>query len=171
MNYLSIDIKRYKELTGSNIIMEPSAVIIILFRIAQYFNRIKLMPIRLIANILLIPIYRFFTIFLGISLPRNCKIGPGLVIFHYGAIVINENVNIGSNCTIRQGVTIGSKKRNDDVPTIGDNVEIGAGAIIIGSIKIGNNVIIGANALVINDVPANHIAVGVPARILQKKKI
>ncbi|MNG29745.1 Serine acetyltransferase [compost metagenome] len=71
---------------------------------------------------------------------------------------------IGENCVIRQGVTIGNRKSGDDVPTIGDNVDIGAGAVIIGKIKIGDNVKIGANAVVLKDVPDNCTAVGNPAR-------
>ena len=77
---------------------------------------------------------------------------------------------IGKNCTLRHGVTIGNRQAVDDVPVIGDHVDIGAGAKILGKIRIGNNVSIGANAVVITDVPDNHIAVGVPARILPQKK-
>ena len=102
-------------------------------------------------------------------MPRRCQIGGGLVIFHFGAIALNPLVLIGENCTLRQGVTIGNRRTNSDVPTIGNNVDIGAGAVIIGDIQIGNNVSIGANAVVLTDVPDNAIAVGNPARIILKK--
>ena len=104
----------------------------------------------------------------GIQLPRGCKIGAGLRIFHFGCIVLNPDVIIGENCTLRHGVTIGTRTGDHDVPVIGDNVNIGAGAKILGKIKIGDNVTIGANAVVITDIPDDHIAVGVPARCLPR---
>ena len=79
-------------------------------------------------------------------------------------------VKIGLSCTIRKGVTIGNRYSNDNVTTIGDNVNIGTGAVIIGKISIGNNVRIGANAVVLENVPNNQIAIGVPANILPIKK-
>lgn len=93
------------------------------------------------------------------------------VIFHYGAIATNELTIISKNCTIRQGVTIGNKNYADDVPIIGENVDIGAGAVIIGRIKIGTNVCIGANAVVLKDVSNNYIAIGVPAINVKKNTI
>jgi serine acetyltransferase len=106
----------------------------------------------------------FISIIFGVSIPRNCTIGIGLIIYHYSNIVTNGSVVIGENCVICRGVTIGNKNFENDVPVLGDNVDIGAGAVIIGKIKIGNNVKIGANAVVLKDVPDNHIAVGNPAR-------
>lgn len=104
----------------------------------------------------------------GINIPRTTKIGKGLRIHHYGCIIINSYSIIGDNCTIRHEVTIGNRNRDNDCPIIGNNCNIGAGAKILGNIKIGNNVDIGANAVVITDVPDNCIAVGVPAKIIQK---
>lgn len=77
---------------------------------------------------------------------------------------------MGKNCVIRQGVTIGTKNEDHDVPIIGNNVEFGAGCKVLGKIKIGNNVIIGANAVVLCDVPDNSIAVGIPAKIYPQKR-
>jgi len=82
---------------------------------------------------------------------------------------LNPDTVIGKNCTLRHNVTIGNRLNDHDVPIIGDNVDIGVGAVIMGAIKIGNNVSIGANAVVLCDVPDNHIAVGVPAKIYPKK--
>lgn len=160
------DTKRYRRITNSAPIKEPSVIVIFLFRLTSVVRKIKFSPLRFILNLLIIPIYRFFTVFIGISMPRSCEIGGGLIIFHYGAIALNPLVKIGTNCTLRQGVTIGNRKTNEDVPIIGNNVDIGAGAVIIGGIKIGNNVSIGANAVVLTDVPDNSIAVGNPARII-----
>lgn len=74
---------------------------------------------------------------------------------------------MGYGCTLRQGVTIGTKCFDHDVPVIGNNVEFGAGCKVLGDIVIGNNVVIGANAVVLCDVPDNAIAVGVPARVIK----
>lgn len=171
MKNLNQDIKRYRELTNSSFMKEPSSIVIILFRISESVNVLKFYPLKFFLNIFIIPIYRIFSVIIGISIPRNCEIESGFVIYHYGSIAINELVVIGKNCTIRQGVTIGNKNALDDVPIIGDNVDIGAGAKILGKIRVGNNVSIGANAVVIHDVPDNCIAVGVPARICLKKEM
>lgn len=89
--------------------------------------------------------------------PRS-TIGPGLKIVHFTGIVIRGNCNIGRNVVIRQNVTIGDKRDTDiGISNIGDNVEIGANACLIGNIKIGNNVVIGALAFVNKNVPDNSI--------------
>jgi serine O-acetyltransferase len=115
-------------------------------------------------------IYKFFYIFVqiitGIELPCEVVVGPGFVIDHFGGIVISGYACFGSNCRIRTGVVVGLSHVEDPcAPQIGDNVDIGAGAKVLGNIIIGNNVTIGANAVVICNVPDNHIAVGVPAVI------
>jgi serine O-acetyltransferase len=78
-------------------------------------------------------------------------------------------VVIGTNCTIFQQVTIGdardSRQKGQPVPVIGNNVEIGAGAKVLGDIRVGDYAKIGANAVVLQDVPPHAIAVGIPARI------
>jgi serine O-acetyltransferase len=80
--------------------------------------------------------------------------------------MISSSAMIGSNCTIRQNVCIGTRYASDDAPLIGDNVEFGVGAVVIGKIHIGNNVRIGANAVVLTDIPDNSTAVGVPAHLV-----
>ena len=112
----------------------------------------------------------FLSIFTGINIPRSTQIGEGLRIHHYGCIIINSHSIIGKNCKIRHGVTIGNKNSDDDCPTIGDHCNIGAGAKILGKIKIGNNVDIGANAVVVKDVPDNCIVAGIPATVIKSKK-
>lgn len=89
--------------------------------------------------------------------------------FAYGGIgvVIHARAVVGRNCMIGQGVTIGGKSGWYEVPVIGDNVEIHAGARVLGPVKIGDNVIIGANAVVVKDVPDNCVVAGVPARIIK----
>jgi serine O-acetyltransferase len=78
---------------------------------------------------------------------------------------------IGKNCLIGQGVTIGGKSGWYEVPIIGDNVQINAGAKIIGPVRIGDNVEVGANCVVVKDVPSNCVVAGVPARIIRSNML
>ncbi len=82
-------------------------------------------------------------------------------------MVVHARAVIGKNCMIGQCVTIGGKSGQYEVPVIGDNVEINAGARVLGPIHIGDNVIIGANAVVVKDVPSNCVVAGVPAKIIK----
>lgn len=97
-------------------------------------------------------------------------IGEGFRVYHSVGIVIGHEVVIGKNCEIFQNVTIGSNRKENNgryMPIIGDNVQIGAGAVVVGAIIIGDNVKIGANTYVDKDVPDNSVVVGgVSARIL-----
>jgi serine O-acetyltransferase len=104
----------------------------------------------------------------GISFTKDVEIGPGLRIWHFGNIFINPGVKIGSNCTLRQGVTIGNRVDGGPVPIIEDNVDFGAYAQVLGGVRIGNGAKIGALTVVLCDVPADATAVGVPARIIPK---
>lgn len=100
---------------------------------------------------------------------RSTDLKGGIVCYHPYATVINAE-KIGVNFIFRNSITIGNKNNDSkSIPTIGDNVEIGANAVIIGKITIGNNVIIGAGAVVTKDVPSNSIAVGNPAVIKPRK--
>lgn len=101
----------------------------------------------------------------GIELNQHTHIGYGLRLPHKGGIVIHPAAVIGNNCEIMQGVTIGNNilKDRDAVAVIGNNVLICAGAKIIGAVTIGDNVVIGANAVVTTDVPNGTIVAGVPA--------
>lgn len=107
----------------------------------------------------------------GVTIGVSASIGKRLIIEHSGAIVIHGNSVIGDDCIIRQGVTIGNKRLDDPfgAPVLGNRVNVGAGAKILGRVHIGNDVEIGANAVVINDVPDGAIAVGIPARIIIRK--
>jgi serine O-acetyltransferase len=103
----------------------------------------------------------------GITLPLEARIGPGLRIYHFGNIVIHSQAVIGRNCTLRHGVTIGNRVPDGPTPVIGDDVDFGAYAQVLGNVRIGNGAKIGAMTVVLCDVPAGATAVGVPARILQ----
>lgn len=106
----------------------------------------------------------------GIDLPCEVQVGRRLVIEHFGDIIISGDTVIGDDVVIRNGVTIGLRHTGiAGAPVIGNRVDIGAGAKILGAISIGDDVAIGANAVVLQNVPANSIAVGVPAVIKPRK--
>lgn len=107
----------------------------------------------------------------GISLPKSCVIGKGLRIWHFGGIFVNGSAVIGENCTLRQGVTIGNRYEGDASPVLGDHVELGAYAQILGNVRIGNYCRIGAMTVVLTDVPDGATAVGQPARIVADEPI
>lgn len=100
---------------------------------------------------------------LGFKIPHN-TIEAGLTIYHHGEIIVNENAKIGKNCKFHGGNCIGNNGTSDESPTIGDGLDLGIGAKIIGNIKLANNIRVGANAVVTksfeND---NTVLVGIPA--------
>lgn len=107
----------------------------------------------------------------GIEIYRGTQIGPGFYIGHFGAIVVNRDAIIGENCSIHHCVTIGiaGSGTNRGVPVIGDNVDINPGAKVFGKIVIGDNVTIGANAVVNKSVGDNAVVAGVPFKIIKFK--
>lgn len=104
----------------------------------------------------------------GIELPYSVKLGQNVVFEHQGNIVIHGDAEIGDGCIIRQGCTLGNKNLDKpfDAPKLGKNVNVGAGAIILGAIVIGDNVQIGANSVVTKDISANTTVIGIPARCI-----
>lgn len=109
---------------------------------------------------------KFFT---GIEIHPGATIGRGLVIDHGSGVVIGETAEIGDNCTIYQGVTLGGTGKDEGKrhPTLGDNVMVGSGAKILGPVKIGNNVKVAAGAVVLTELPDHSTAVGIPAKVVR----
>ena len=109
----------------------------------------------------------------GIEIHPGAKIGKGLFIDHGTGVVIGETAEIGDNCTIYQGVTLGGtgKDRGKRHPTLGNNVMVGSGAKVLGPFTVHDNVQIAANAVVLEEIPANSTAVGIPARIVRRDGI
>jgi serine O-acetyltransferase len=106
----------------------------------------------------------------GIELPCEAIVGRRFRIDHFGGIIISGDAVFGDDCVIRNGVTVGLRNTGErGSPVIGNRVDVGAGAKILGSIRIGDDVAIGANAVVLTDVPSHSIAVGIPARVLPRK--
>jgi len=124
--------------------------------------RIPVIP-RFIAQIV-----RWFT---GVEIHPGAKIGPGFFIDHGMGVVIGETAEIGRNVTLYQGVTLGGTgvERGKRHPTLGNNVVVGAGAIILGNIRLGNNVKVGAGSVVVHSVPDHCTVVGVPAEIVRRE--
>ena len=104
----------------------------------------------------------------GIELPYTVKLGRRFVIEHQHGIVIHGHCEIGDDCIVRQGVTLGNRHLDQpyDAPKLGDRVNIGAGAKVLGGVQLGNGANIGANAVVLADVPAGRTAVGIPAKLI-----
>lgn len=105
----------------------------------------------------------------GIEIHPGAKIGRRCYIDHGMGVVIGETAEIGDDVLMYHGVTLGGlvNKRVKRHPSVGNNVLIGAGAVILGNIKVGNNCKIGANAVVLEDVPDDSTAVGIPAKIIK----
>ena len=107
----------------------------------------------------------------GIDISYRTKIAKGLYIGHCGGIVIHGDAEIGENCNLSQGMTIGilNRGKNAGIPKIGDRVFIGPGAVILGGVTIGNDVLIGANAVVNFDVPDNAVVAAPISQVISQK--
>lgn len=107
----------------------------------------------------------------GFQIPSTTEIGQGLYIGHFGTIVINGKAKIGRNCNIAHGVTIGQTNRGKlkGYPSIGDNVWIGTGAVIVGNINISSDVLIAPNSFVNIDIPEKSLVIGNPCRIFNNE--
>jgi serine O-acetyltransferase len=139
---------------------------LVVYRFGRWRYRVRPSPLRKFFSLIYKIWFKFTQIVTGIELPCEVEIGRNFVIDHFGGIVISGYAKFGDNCRIRNGVVVGLQRVDEPcAPVIGNNVDIGSGAKVLGPIKIGNNVVIGANAVVIRDVPDNCIAAGVPAVI------
>ena len=109
----------------------------------------------------------------GIEIHPGATIGKGLMIDHGMGVVIGETAEIGDNCTIYQGVTLGGtgKDVGKRHPTLGNNVMVGAGAKVLGPFSIGDNVKIAANAVVLKEIPDESTAVGIPAKVVRREGV
>ena len=98
----------------------------------------------------------------------KAQIGPGLTIAHYGYIIVGSNTQLGSNCGLKPGVVFGKKlTENTGGARVGDNVEFGVGAKVVGDVRIGSNVIVGANAVITKNVSDNCVVAGMSAKIVR----
>ncbi len=125
--------------------------------------------LRLPLNLLYRFLHRWVRNHYGIELHHTAKIGHRVVLARQGAVVIHELAEIGNECVISQGVTIGADgdSLTDEAPKLGRGVTLGAGAVVVGKVKIGDGAKIGPNAVVTMDVPAGSLAIAPPARVIQ----
>jgi serine O-acetyltransferase len=144
--------------------------VMIVYRFGRWRYGVRPAFVRKICSFIYKILFKLVQILTGIELPCEASVGHNFVIDHFGGIIISGYAKFGDDCRIRNGVVIGLRRVEEKVaPTIGNSVDIGTGAKILGPISIGDNVIIGANAVVLCDVPANSIAVGVPARVKPRR--
>jgi len=163
---LDADLARYPRRA---LLREQSAWAVVVYRWGRRIEASKPGITHNIRNKVYWLVFRVVETLTGISLPKSCRIGPGLRIYHFGTIFVHRDAVIGSNCTLRQGVTIGNRTTDGPAPVIEDNVEFGAFAQVLGSVRVGRGAKIGAMSVILHDVPAGATAVGVPARIISAK--
>ena len=138
--------------------------VMVVYRFGRWRYGVRPALLRKALSLLYKLLYKVVQVLTGVELPCEVELGRNFVIDHFGGIVISGYAKFGDNCRIRNGVVVGLSRADDPcAPVIGNNVDIGAGAKVLGRISVGDNVLIGANAVVVRDVPANSIAVGVPA--------
>jgi len=144
----------------------PGFRAIAVYRFGVWRMTVKPKILRAPLSLLYRAMYRRCRNVYGIELPYSATVGQRVIIEHQHGIVIHGNSVIGDDCILRQGVTLGNKTldRPLDAPTLGNRVNVGAGAKILGAVTIGDDAVIGANAVVLKDVPAGAVAVGIPAR-------
>lgn len=135
-------------------------------RFGQWRMGIRFKPLRAPFSVVYRWMYRRCRNVYGIELPYTVQLGRRVVIEHQGTIVIHGNAVIGDDCVLRQGVTLGNRylERPFEAPTLGQRVNLGAGAKLLGNITIGDDAVIGANSVVLEDVAAGTTVVGIPAR-------
>ena len=144
--------------------------VMVVYRFGRWRYGLRPGLLRKFCSMVYLVLYKFVQILTGIELPCEAEVGRNFVIDHFGGIVISGFARFGDDCRIRNGVVVGLARTDDPcAPVIGNNVDIGAGAKVLGRIRVGNNVLIGANAVVTRDVPDNSIAVGVPAVIKPRR--
>jgi serine O-acetyltransferase len=170
MEILKQDIKRTFDYVEGSLLkkcivtfLAPGVQAVIIFRFGNWVSQQSI-----ILKIVLFPIYMFLNMLIqvlwGIEIQYSARIGAGLYIGHFGGITISGDAVIGKNANISQNITIGiagdGEKRG--VPVIGDNVYIAPGARLFGKIQVGDNVKIGANAVIHKNIPNNAVAVLYP---------
>ncbi|HUN58752.1 MAG TPA: hypothetical protein VMU41_11595 [Candidatus Binataceae bacterium] len=146
--------------------------VMVVYRFGQWRYRLKPKMVRMPFSFLYKVLFKLIQILAGVELPCETKIGRRFKIEHFGGIIISGDAIFGDDVTIRNGVTVGLRQTGlRGSPTIGNRVDIGAGAKILGAITVGDDVAIGANSVVIHDVPSHCVAAGIPARIMPRRPV
>jgi putative colanic acid biosynthesis acetyltransferase WcaB len=144
-------------------------VLVTCFRVAQFFAPPHASAPLRAAGIPVTAAYRLLVGWImGCELSERAQVGPGLVVYHGQGLVVSSETRIGYGCILRHNTTIGNAFEGGGSPVIGDRVEIGAHACIVGEITIGDGAIIGAGSVVVTSIPAGSLAVGNPARVVKR---
>lgn len=162
------DYKKYKKYGGNFvtiIFFTQGFWAITQYRLAHSVYKMRVPIVKQVLQLFMLLWQKGIEITTGISIPASAKIGHSFYIGHFGGVILNAKANIGNNCNISQGVTIGVSGQGEKrgVPVIGNDVYIGANAVLAGKISLQNNAVIGACSLVTTDVEENAVMLGVPA--------
>jgi serine O-acetyltransferase len=168
MNFTQEDLFRYSgrpystKLFCKYFFTHPGFRFVVTLRFCQRFK--KWTPIGMLSRIYFKRLQRRF----GFQIPHSCKIGGGLFLGHFGNIVVNQGVQLGRNCNIAQGATIGyiSRGSKTGCPKIGNRVWIGPNAVIVGNISVGDDVLIAPLSLVTCNIPDGSVVQGNPAKVI-----
>jgi serine O-acetyltransferase len=172
MNKFSADIARYR-LRGyskTQMWLDPAIWAIACYRLGNWLNVAKpFILVRIPLKIVSFFANKFCEVFMEMCIDPSATIGEGFYIAHIGGVHVNPQAVIGKNCDFAHRVTVGaSAMGRQGAPVLGDDVYVGAGAVIAGKIKIGNGAKIAANTLVISNVPEGATVMGVPGRIIMR---
>ncbi|BCY27234.1 serine O-acetyltransferase [Flavobacterium okayamense] len=177
MNFIKLlqsDYNKYKKYGGNFftiVFFTQGFWAITQYRLAHSVYKMGFPIVKQLLQLIMLLWQKVIEITTGISIPASVTIGHSFYIGHFGGIILNAKANIGNNCNISQGVTIGVSGQGEKrgVPVIGNDVYIGANAVLAGKILIQNNAVIGACSLVTTDVEENAVMVGVPAVKVSEK--
>lgn len=150
-----------RPVTVVKVLLTDGTAAMIWYRLMQWARRWRLVPLEMVFN-------KLNAICCNCIIGRGADFGPGFVLVHSTGVVINGSVRGGRNVFIEHQVTIGAERRTS--PVLGNDVFIGAGAKIIGSVTVGDGARVGANAVVVHDVPAHSTVVGIPAKVVRQRQ-
>lgn len=168
---LRADLDRYRVTEGRSLLaalwVSPGTVASVHYRLAHWAWNGRT-PAHLAARLPLLVAQRFVEVWSGMSLAPQATIGPGLYVGHFGGVIVNGDAVLGVNVNLSQGVTIGVGGRGDTrgCPRLGDRCYVGPGAKLFGSITLGDDVAVGANAVVTRSAEAGSVLAGSPARVV-----
>lgn len=169
------DYKKYKKYGGNFfaiVFLTQGFWALFQYRLAHaIFNGFRISVLRQLLLLLFLLWQKLIEMLTGISIPASAQIGHSFYIGHFDGIILNAKTVIGNNCNISQGVTIGISGlgTHRGVPVIGNDVYMGANAVIAGNIVVGNHVLIGACSLVNSTIPDFSVVLGVPAVVISQK--
>lgn len=139
-----------------------SIVVLMLLRVAQYVRAQPGIAARL-AYVVVGGVYKLVAEWvLGVEIPASTSVGAGLRLRHGVGTVVNPHAVIGEGVLLRHGVTLGNRRTETDCPVLEDDVELGAGAVVIGAVRVGAGARLGANVVVVEDVPVGSVVYSDP---------